>query len=75
MRNVVAGASAISTRAELIGGKGHRQVLADVLDPHPLVRKEKARVAAISAHNDAAIGEMVADAAMEKVGGDRDRSH
>ena len=32
-------------------------------------RKEKAQVATISAHNDAAIGELVADA-MEKVGGD-----
>jgi chaperonin GroEL len=32
-------------------------------------RKEKAQVAAISAHNDPAIGEMVADA-MEKVGGE-----
>jgi chaperonin GroEL len=33
------------------------------------VRKEKAQVATISAHNDAAIGELVADA-MEKVGGE-----
>ena len=32
-------------------------------------RKEKAQVATISAHNDAAIGELVADA-MEKVGGE-----
>src|SRR5207342_2790083 len=32
-------------------------------------RKEKAQIAAISAHNDEAIGEMVADA-MEKVGND-----
>jgi TCP-1/cpn60 chaperonin family len=32
-------------------------------------RKEKAQVASISAHNDAAIGELVADA-MEKVGGE-----
>ena len=32
-------------------------------------RKEKAQVATISAHNDPAIGELVADA-MEKVGGD-----
>jgi chaperonin GroEL len=32
-------------------------------------RKEKAQVATISAHNDASIGELVADA-MEKVGGD-----
>ena len=32
-------------------------------------RKEKAQVAAISAHNDTAIGELVADA-MDKVGGD-----
>ena len=32
-------------------------------------RKEKAQVAAISAHNDAAIGELVADA-MDKVGGE-----
>jgi chaperonin GroEL (HSP60 family) len=32
-------------------------------------RKEKAQVATISAHNDAGIGELVADA-MEKVGGE-----
>src|SRR4029434_4250167 len=32
-------------------------------------RKEKAQVATISAHNDAALGELVADA-MEKVGGE-----
>ena len=32
-------------------------------------RKEKAQVATISAHNDPAIGELVADA-MEKVGGE-----
>ncbi len=69
VRNVVAGASAIELKRGLeraarvaIGALG-------TLSRPVKTRKEKAQVATISAHNDAEIGELVAEA-MEKVGGD-----
>jgi chaperonin GroEL len=67
VRNVTAGASAIDIKRGLeIGLKAAVTALQGLSRPVGS-RKERAQVAAISAHNDAAIGEMVADA-MEKVG-------
>src|SRR5512134_1136998 len=69
LRNVVAGASAIDIK------RGLERATKAVVDQlrslsRPVeTRKEKAQVATIAAHNDPAIGELVADA-MEKVGGD-----
>jgi chaperonin GroEL len=69
VRNVVAGASAIDLkrgldRAAKAAVKALRAMARTVK-----TRKEKAQVGTISAHNDTAIGELVADA-MEKVGGE-----
>ena len=69
VRNVAAGASAIDIKRGL-----DRALEAAVKSLKGLAkpvgsRKEKAQVATISAHNDPAIGELIADA-MEKVGGD-----
>jgi len=67
VRNVVAGASAIDLKRGLDRG---RKAAVDALKglSRPVrERKEKAQVGTISAHNDAAIGELVAEA-MEKVG-------
>ncbi len=69
VRNVTAGASAVDLKRGLDRGT---KVAIDALKAlsRPVgTRKEKAQVATISAHNDSAIGEMVADA-MEKVGND-----
>jgi chaperonin GroEL len=69
VRNVVAGASAIDIK------RGMDRATKRVIDAlraqsRPVAtRKEKSQVAAISAHNDTAIGELVADA-MDKVGGE-----
>ena len=69
VRNVAAGASAIDLK------RGLDRALAAAVDAlkhmaKPLAhRQERVQVATISAHNDATIGELVADA-MEKVGGD-----
>ena len=68
-RNVAAGASAIDLKRGLDRAleatvKALKSQAKPVRD-----RKEKAQVATISAHNDPAIGELVANA-MEKVGGD-----
>ena len=69
VRNVVAGASAIDLKRGLDRGvKATIAALRQMSRP-VATRKEKAQVAAISAHNDPAIGELVADA-MEKVGGE-----
>lgn len=68
-RNVVAGASGIDIKRGL--DRGLRiaiETLREMSEPVK-TRKEKVQVATISAHNDAAIGELVADA-MEKVGDD-----
>lgn len=67
VRNVTAGASAIDIKRGLDRGlKVAIQAIKKLSRPVQS-RKEKAQVAAISAHNDNAIGELVADA-MEKVG-------
>jgi len=69
VRNVVAGASAIDLKRGLDrGAKVAIEALRKMSRP-VATRKEKAQVATISAHNDPAIGELVADA-MEKVGGE-----
>ena len=69
VRNVVAGASAIDIKRGLDRGCKRAVDALRALSRPVAVRKEKAQVATISAHNDAAIGELVADA-MEKVGGE-----
>ncbi|HEU5056107.1 MAG TPA: chaperonin GroEL [Kofleriaceae bacterium] len=69
LRNVAAGASAIDLKRGFDRGL---KVAVDALRAlsRPVgSRREKAQVATISAHNDAAIGEIVADA-VEKVGGE-----
>ncbi|MGE0737006.1 MAG: chaperonin GroEL [Alphaproteobacteria bacterium] len=69
IRNVVAGASAIDLKRGLErGAKAVVDALRALSKPVG-TRKEKAQVAAISAHNDAAVGELIADA-MDKVGKD-----
>jgi chaperonin GroEL len=69
LRNVVAGASAIDVKRGLDRGlkaaTDHLRSLSSSVKTH----KEKAQVATISAHNDPAIGDMVADA-MDKIGDD-----
>jgi chaperonin GroEL len=67
VRNVVAGASAIDIKRGL--DRGLQVVIGSLRAQSKPVhtRKEKAQVATISAHNDGAIGELVADA-LEKVG-------
>jgi chaperonin GroEL len=69
VRNVAAGASAIDLKRGL--DRGLVAAVAALKKSARTVnsRREKAQVATISAHNDAAIGELVADA-LEKVGGD-----
>jgi len=69
LRNVAAGASAIDLKRGL--DRGLESAVKSLASQAKRVesRKEKAQVATISAHNDAKIGELVADA-MEKVGGD-----
>jgi chaperonin GroEL len=67
VRNVVAGASAIDLKRGLDrAAKAAIAALKEMSRP-VVTRREKVQVAAISAHNDQAIGELVADA-MEKVG-------
>jgi len=69
VRNVVAGASAIDIKRGLDRAtKRAIETLAAMSRPVS-TRKEKAQVAAISAHNDTGIGELVAEA-MDKVGND-----
>jgi chaperonin GroEL len=67
LKNVVAGASAVDIKRGL--DRGLRVAVAALRELSRPVksRRERAQVAALSAHNDAAIGELVADA-MEKVG-------
>jgi chaperonin GroEL len=69
VRNVTAGASAVVLRRGL--ARGMRVATASLQEfARPVAsRKEKVQVAAISAHNDQTIGELVADA-LERVGGD-----
>ncbi len=69
VRNVVAGASAIDLKRGLDRAtKVTIAALKEISRPVS-TRREKSQVATISAHNDEAIGELVADA-MEKVGND-----
>ncbi len=69
LRNVAAGASAIDLKRGL--DRALQAAVASLKGMAKPVssRREKAQVATVSAHNDATIGELVADA-MEKVGGD-----
>jgi chaperonin GroEL len=69
VRNVAAGASAIDLKRGLDRGLAAAVKALHALSRPVGSRKEKAQVATISAHNDPAIGELIADA-MEKVGGD-----
>ena len=69
VRNVAAGASAIDLKRGLDRGLAAAVQALKAMAKPVGSRKEKAQVATISAHNDPAIGELVADA-MEKVGGD-----
>ena len=69
LRNLAAGASAVDLKRGL--DRGLRAAVAVIrgLSRPVASRKEKAQVAAISAHNDAALGDFVAEA-MERVGGE-----
>ncbi len=67
VRNVVAGASAIDLKRGLDRATKVATEALKAMSRPVKTRKEKAQVATISAHNDTAIGELVADA-MEKVG-------
>ncbi len=69
VRNVAAGASAIDLKRGLDRGLEAAVKALKALAKPVSSRKEKAQVATISAHNDPAIGELVANA-MEKVGDD-----
>src|SRR6516162_4763827 len=69
LRNVVAGASAIDIKRGLDRGTKSAIEALKALSRPVATRKEKAQVATISAHNDPAIGDLVAEA-MEKVGGE-----
>ena len=69
VRNVVAGASAIDIKRGLDRAAKRSIEALKALSRPVKTRKEKAQVGAISAHNDPAIGELVADA-MDKVGGE-----
>ena len=67
IRNVVAGASAIDLKRGLDRGSKVAIESLRKLSRPVKTRKEKAQVATISAHNEADVGELVADA-IEKVG-------
>ena len=69
VRNVVAGASAIDIKRGLDRATQRAVQALRTLSRPVATRKEKSQVAAISAHNDPVIGELVADA-MDKVGGE-----
>jgi chaperonin GroEL len=67
VRNVVAGASAVDLKRGLDHGVRVAVETLKMLSRPVKSRLEKAQIATVSAHNDRAIGDMVADA-MEKVG-------
>jgi chaperonin GroEL len=67
VRNVVAGASAVDLKRGLDRGATAAVEALKLLSRPVKSRLEKAQIATISAHNNQAIGDMVADA-MEKVG-------
>lgn len=69
LKNVAAGASAIDLKRGLDRGlKAAVESIRSMSRP-VTSRKEKAQIAAISAHNDSGLGDLVAEA-MEKVGGE-----
>jgi len=67
VRNVVAGASAVDLKKGLDRGARAAVEALKMLSRPVKSRLEKAQIATISAHNDASIGDLVAEA-MEKVG-------
>jgi chaperonin GroEL len=67
LKNIAAGASAIDLKRGLERGLNVAVAAIRGLSQPIKSRKEKAQVAAISAHNDETLGELVADA-MEKIG-------
>lgn len=69
LRNIVAGASAIDIKRGLDRATAAAVTALRAMSQPVKTRKEKMQVAAISAHNDSSIGELVADA-MERVGND-----
>src|SRR5450759_2574261 len=69
VRNVVAGASAVDIKRGLDRAAKRSIEALRALSRTVKTRREKAQVAAISAHNDPVIGELVAEA-MDKVGGE-----
>jgi chaperonin GroEL len=69
VRNVVAGASAIDLKRGLERGMGAAVASLKAQSKPVKTKKEKAQVATISAHNDARMGELVADA-VDRVGDD-----
>ncbi len=68
-RNIVAGASGVDIKRGLDRGLAVARASLEALSEPVRTRTEKAQIAAISAHNDMAIGEMIAEA-MEQVGDD-----
>jgi chaperonin GroEL len=69
LRNLAAGASAVDIRRGLDRGLAAAVAAIKAASRPVASRKEKAQVATISAHNDAALGGFVAEA-MERVGGE-----
>jgi chaperonin GroEL len=69
VKNVAAGASAIDLKRGLERGVRSAVAALRALSRPVASRREKAQIATISAHNDAAMGELVADA-VERVGGE-----
>src|SRR5689334_23890618 len=67
VRNVAAGASAIDIRRGIERGARTAVAAINALSRPVTTRLEKVQVATVSAHNDVAIGEIVADA-IERVG-------
>jgi chaperonin GroEL len=69
VRNVAAGASAIDLKRGLDRGLAVAVTALKAVAKPVVGRREMAQVAAVAAHNDTVIGDLIADA-MEKVGGD-----
>jgi chaperonin GroEL len=69
LRNLAAGASAVDIKRGLDRGLAVARDAIKALSKPVASRREKAQVAAISAHNDTALGDFVTDA-MERVGGE-----
>ena len=67
LKNVAAGASAVDLKRGIERGLAVATTMIRSLSRPVSTKREKAQVATISAHNDAAIGELVADA-IDKVG-------